>query len=163
MTYMIYRKIGTTNPQLETVQAKGAEIRILRDHVDFNILKVSDMCTHFGNLIGFPITNVYFEEIDLVIKCDLSSGNTRITLEKINKLWEKLNQAVINSFVDIPNGFWEITINLSETQKEIENPPLFFEIASDEVVRTKRDLKHGANGNRRKRCIQLESASLDKK
>lgn len=40
-------------------------------------MKVSDMCTHFGTLIGFPTTNVYFEEIELVIKCDLSPSEAR--------------------------------------------------------------------------------------
>lgn len=156
MTYMVYRKIGTTNPQLDTVQVKGAEIRIHRDYVDCNILKVVDTCTHFSTLIHFPITNVYFEESDLVIKCDLSSFAANIrTVGTLNHLWEKLNQAVINSFKELPNRFWEITINLSEITKEIKIPPLSCEIAPDSVVGTKRDLKHGSTNTLRERFMQL--------
>jgi len=161
MAAMTYRKTRDTKYPTSSLEAKNVEIRIHIDSIDSNILILHQKCIHFSEIAEITLTNVSFEVNELVIKCDLHSSKLKLaTMESIDLLWKRLNQAIVQAFDASNIGITEITIHLNETPIEEEPPIELNECEKIDEVRKRIDVTNRCLTSRKKRCLQSSNSTM---
>ena len=112
MYQVIYEKSGQALTEKESILViKNTIIRIEKEFINTDILKVEKLCRDLEKEMNFPLRSAYFDEEELVVIFNMESCSVNISsMEKFNLYWYFANEACLKVLQDIPTICWKIII-----------------------------------------------------